>query len=424
MFTTFEAAKEWIESSIRFGDKLDLKRMELASEYLHHPERQFKSVHVAGTNGKGSTTNYIKNIIKRHGYKVGIYTSPYVVKFNERIGINDAYILDEEIIEYANRIQVICEILFEKHQEHVTFFEILTLMAFCYFADEKVDYAVIEVGLGGLLDATNIITPEVSVITNISYDHMKQLGNTLESIAMNKLGIVKQGIPLVTTEKNPLLVPQFQATCQERNASYRLADYDQAKVITLGEMTTFDYRHQRFTIQLPGLHQIKNAVLAIESFLCLAEKENLAWDWRMIIWGLQETTWPGRFEIFNHQIILDGAHNIGGIESLKTTIEALYPTKRKIGLFCMMKDKEHEKIIPILDTLFDEFHFTQIDYKRSATAIELALESQHPHKFTHESIVEALEVCSDLDENEILIITGSLYFVSDIRPLLIKKYRT
>ncbi len=423
MFTTFEAAKDWIESSIRFGDKLDLKRMELASKYLHHPEKQFKSIHVAGTNGKGSTTNYIKNIIKRHGYKVGIYTSPYVVKFNERIGINDAFILDDEIIEYANRIHDICEIILERHQEHVTFFEILTLMAFCYFADQAVDYAVIEVGLGGLLDATNIIIPEVSVITNISYDHMKQLGNTLESIAMNKLGIVKPGIPLVTTEKNPFLVPQFQATCRERNAAYQLADYDQASLVSLGETTTFTYRDHIFTIQLPGLHQIKNAVLAIDTFLCLAEKKNIAWDWRMITLGLQETTWPGRFEIFNHQIILDGAHNVGGIESLKTTIEALYPTKRKIGLFCMMKDKEHEKIIPLLDTLFDEFHFTQIDYKRSATAQELALESQHPQKFTHESIAQALDVCTNLKENDILIITGSLYFVSDIRPLLIKKYR-
>lgn len=423
MFTTFEAAKEWIESSIRFGDKLDLKRMEIASALLHHPERQFFSVHVAGTNGKGSTTNYIKNIIKRHGYKVGIYTSPYVVKFNERIGINDAYILDEEIIEYANRIQVICEEVLEKHQEHITFFEILTLMAFCYFADQKVDYAVIEVGLGGLLDATNIIIPEVSVITNISYDHMKQLGNTLESIAMNKLGIVKEGVPLVTTEKNPLLVPQFQATCQTRHAAYILADYDQAKLISLGETTTFEYRNHQFTLQLPGLHQIKNAVLAIESFQCLAEKKNIPLDWRMISLGLSETTWPGRFEIFNHQIILDGAHNIGGIESLKTTIEALYPTKRKIGLFCMMKDKEHEKIIPVLDTLFDEFHFTQIDYKRSATALELAAESQHPHTYIHETVKEALEVCSELGEEDILVITGSLYFVSEIRPLLIKKYR-
>ena len=424
MFTNFQEAKDWIESSIRFGDKLDLSRMKIASHYLGNPEQKFRSLHVAGTNGKGSTTNYLKNILKRHGYKVGIYTSPYVVKFNERIGINDQYISDEQIVDYANQVRVVWDKVMELHNDSITFFEILTLMAFLYFADQGVDYAVIEVGLGGLLDATNIITPEVSLITNISYDHMKQLGNTLESIAWNKLGIVKHSIPLVTTECNEQLQPLFISVCQERQSEISFVHLEEASDIVLGETTQFQYLGHTIRLQLSGLHQVKNAMLAIKAFLVLAERKNFNIDWRNIYQGLEETTWPGRFEIFQHQIILDGAHNIGGAQMLRTAILAMYPNKRIIGLFCMMKDKEHEKVIELFDSLFDEFHFTQIGYKRSATAQELALESHHPKKFVHENVQTAFEACSKLAEDEILVITGSLYFISEIRPYCLALSKT
>ncbi|MDY0023874.1 MAG: Mur ligase family protein, partial [Candidatus Izemoplasmatales bacterium] len=198
MFKTVSEAQNWIENIKRFGSKLDLKRMEKVVEILGHPEKSFKSVHVAGTNGKGSTSTYLKSILAQAGFKVGIYTSPYVVKFNERIAINDEYISDDDLVKYANILYPLTEKMLLE-DETVTFFEILTLMSFLYFKDNQVDYAIIEVGLGGLLDATNVIIPEISVITNISYDHMKQLGNTLESIALNYLGIVKDNVPLFTS---------------------------------------------------------------------------------------------------------------------------------------------------------------------------------------------------------------------------------
>jgi dihydrofolate synthase/folylpolyglutamate synthase len=419
MMTTFQEAKDWIEHSIRFGEKLDLVRMNLAAEMLDHPERSFRSIHVAGTNGKGSTTNFIKNILKQAGFKVGIYTSPYVVSFNERIGINDQYIRDEDVVQYANKIQKLWDEIYETTGESVTFFEILTLMAFLYFRDQKVEYAVVEVGLGGLLDATNIITPEISVITNISWDHMKQLGNTLESIAMNKLGIVKEGIPLVTTEENLQLHPLFIQTCKERNAPITFVEPALASDVTFGEETAFSYQGHSYKLHLPGPHQIKNAVLAIETVRLLQTRKNFHLEERMIVQGLDETSWPGRFEIFAHNIVLDGAHNIGGAESLKKAIQAVYPNKRIVCLFCMMKDKEHEKVIRILESFVDELHFTQIDYKRSATAEELYLESVHPNKAFHPDYKEALAALRQVPENTILLITGSLYFVSDIRPLLL-----
>jgi dihydrofolate synthase/folylpolyglutamate synthase len=423
MFLTFEEAVAWIENSHRFGEKLDLIRMKIACELLEHPEKTFKSIHVAGTNGKGSTTNFIKNILYQAGYKVGIYTSPYVVKFNERIGIGLDFISDEDIIKYANILQALWNRVYEDYQDSITFFEILTLMCFLYFRDQAIDIAVIEVGLGGLLDATNVIDPVISVITNISYDHMKQLGNTLESIALNKLGIVKPFRPLVTTEDNPQLWPLFEEKTHECHSELIIINPGDITEIKVGTTTEFIYQETRYKLQLTGLHQIKNAVLAIKCIETLKKDKQIEVENRNIIQGLWMTQWPGRFEIFNGNVVLDGAHNIGGIESLKSSIKLVFPAKKIKCLFCMMRDKEHFKVIGELDNLVDEFHFTQISYYRSATAQELYEESTHQNKFTHENPRDAFYHLRDtLKENEVLIVTGSLYFISEIRPLIANKY--
>ncbi len=420
MFTTIEEAREWIENSHRFGEKLDLVRMKLAAKRLGRPENSFKSIHIAGTNGKGSTTNYIKNILLAAGHKVGIYTSPFVVMFNERMGIDDDYISDEETVMYANRLQILWDELYATEGECLTFFEILTLMSFLYFRDHQIEYAAVEVGLGGLLDATNIITPEVSVITNISWDHMKQLGNTLESIAMNKLGIVKPGHPLVTTEENPDLRLLFASECASRYSDCVFCEMNKVTDIYVGETTRFTYEGHQYVLQLPGYHQIKNAILAIETIKKLSQIEPTGVTQQHIHDGLARTVWAGRFEIFHHNVVLDGAHNIGAFETLIDSIHRVYPGKYVKILFCMMKDKEHQTVIGMLDKIADEFHFTQIDYKRAATAQELYDESHHPNKFLHENFAEAYEMLKHPNENEILVVTGSLYFVSAIRPLMLQ----
>ncbi len=420
MFNTFQEAVEWIENSHRFGEKLDLVRMNLACEILNHPERSFKSIHVAGTNGKGSTTNFIKNILHDAGYRVGIYTSPYVVMFNERIGINFEYITNDEVVYYANILKELWDKVFEEYQDSITFFEILTLMSFLYFRDKTVDIAVIEVGLGGLLDATNVIEPLISVITNISYDHMKQLGNTLESIALNKLGIVKQNRPLVTTEDNPNLKGLFEMICQSKNSKLIMINAGDISMIKVSTTTEFMFQQTRYKLQLTGLHQIKNACLAIMCIDTLLEMKEIRVSPRNIYQGLYMTKWPGRFEIFNGNIVIDGAHNIGGIESLISSLKLVYPHHKMKCLFCMMRDKEHYKVIGELDTIVDEFHFTQIEYYRSATAEELYNESHCDLKFIHESAKEAFNsLSSSLKNDEVLVITGSLYFISFIRPFLI-----
>ncbi len=420
MFQTFEEAVAWIENSHRFGEKLDLVRMNLACDMLGHPEKSFRSIHVAGTNGKGSTTNFIKNILYSAGYKVGIYTSPYVVSFNERIGINMHYISDDDVVKYANILLDLWNDVYETHHDSITFFEILTLMCFLYFRDNQIDIAVVEVGLGGLLDATNVIDPLVSVITNISYDHMKQLGNTLESIALNKLGIVKPNRPLVTTEDNPQLFGLFESVCKEKNSALTFVTSSDITEIKVGVHTEFIYKNTRYKLQLTGLHQIKNASLSIATIEVLRQLKEIDLDERNIYQGLWMTQWPGRFEIFQNNIVLDGAHNIGGIESLKNSLRLVFPTQTIKCLFCMMKDKEHFKVIGELDTIVDEFHFTQIDYHRSATAAELYEESHHEHRFMHEDAEVAFKTLkASLKDNEVLVVTGSLYFISFIRPFLV-----
>ena len=418
MFTDFETTKNWIENIKRFGSKLDLSRMTKVLARLGNPEKAYKTIHVAGTNGKGSTSSYIKNILVEAGFKVGIYISPYIVKFNERIAIGDTYISDEAVMLYANQLLPIWD-EFNDINDTITFFEVLTIICFLNFKDQAVDYGVIEVGLGGTLDATNVIIPKVSVITNISYDHMNVLGNTLESIAMNKLGIVKEGVPLVTSVENKDLYPLFLETTDKMHSPLTIIDFQAIKDICVRETTTFIYQDESYELTLTGFHQVKNAVLAIETIRILAERDNLVIESKTIKQGLKKTRWPGRFEIFNHKIILDGAHNIGGVEALKETMTEVYKGKYIKCLVSIMHDKEHQKIINVLDSFCDEIYFTQIEYPRRADAQVLFGESHNAHKSMENDYKTLFTRLGDLKENEVLLVTGSLYFISEIRKLLV-----
>ena len=419
MFNEFEKTKNWIENIKKFGSRLDLSRISKVLEELGNPQNSFKSIHVAGTNGKGSTASYIKSILLQAGYNVGIYTSPYVVKFNERIAMNDTYISDEDVIKYANIVFPIWENLY-KQGDVVTFFEVLTIICFLYFKDKQVDYGVIEVGLGGKLDATNVINPEISVITNISYDHMNVLGNTLEAIALNKLGIVKPNVPLITTVENQDLIPLFKEITKKNKSNLTIIGKDDIEIIEINEITKFKYKDSIYQTNLPGIFQTRNASLAVETILQLKDRLNLKITDNDIKLGLINTKWPGRFEIFNHNIILDGAHNIGGIEALTKTLKRMYPDKYIKALVSIMFDKEHDKIIEVLDNACDEIYFTEFEYARRADAEVLFDESHHLNKRIVKDYKSVFKKLSILKENEILVVTGSLYFISEIRKLLIK----
>ncbi len=419
MFKDFETCKNWIENIKKFGSKLDLSRITEVLEILGNPQNTFPSIHIAGTNGKGSTASNIKSILVEAGFNVGLFTSPYVVKFNERIAINNRYILDEDVLRYVNQIYPIWN-EFNDKENTITFFEMLTIICFLYFRDEKVDYAVIEVGLGGKLDATNVIIPVVSVITNISYDHMSVLGDSLESIAMNKLGIVKEGVPLITTVEKQELFPLFEEVCIGLHSELTIIDTSTITDIELSEVTMFNYKDECYELGLVGLHQAKNAALAIETVRKLAQIENLSLSEDMMKEGLKNTKWPGRFEIIKGNIILDGAHNIGGIIALSQTVKRMFKDKRIITLTSIMHDKEHKKMIETIDDFSDEVYFTQFDYARRADAVELYQESNSLNKHILLDYNEKLSELMDLKENEVLVITGSLYFISDIRAKILE----
>ncbi|HKL47265.1 MAG TPA: folylpolyglutamate synthase/dihydrofolate synthase family protein [Candidatus Izemoplasmatales bacterium] len=422
MFKTKADAQNWIEHIKRFGSRLDLTRISRALEMLGNPHHAFKSIHVGGTNGKGSTSNYITNILMEAGYKVGLYTSPYVIEFNERIRVDQINITDDRLIEYANILYDLSEQFKASDSENIiTFFEVLTIIAFLYFRDENVDFAVVEVGLGGLLDATNVIVPEVSVITNVSYDHMKQLGNTLESIALNKLGIVKEGKPLVTAIEDFHLYPLIYEVASAKQSRVKIIKHDLIHDVSLSETTQFKYQENSYELNLPGSYQIKNACLAIEVIRLLRLTNKLTIEEHDIYEGLKKTYWPGRFEIFDHQIVIDGAHNIGGIQALKNSVKQIFKDRNIKCIFSVMKDKQHKQMIEELDNFCDELYFTEFDYVRRADAEDLFFESTHYKKSFHHNHIEIFnKLRSELRKNDVLLITGSLYFISEIRKLLIK----
>lgn len=417
MFTQVTQAIEWIEHQVKFKPKTDLDRMRAAADALGNPQNAYKIIHVGGTNGKGSVVSYLSTILEKQ-LKVGTYTSPYILKFNERIKVQLDMISDQDLLDYINHMYAFNTTFTETYGESLSFFELITLIALLYFKDQKVDLVVLEVGLGGLLDATNIVNPIAAVITNIGFDHMQQLGYTLESIAYNKLGIVKPGIPLFTAVDDNLL-PQFNETCQKLSSPlYHITD--QLIEIESKEPLAFRYEYHQYQTGLQGLYQAKNAALAIAVVNYLFPKTPI----RQIKAGIQETVWPGRFEILKQSplIILDGAHNQHGIDALVKSVTSIYPNTVIHSLFCAMADKETAIMLEKISAISTTITLTHFDYKRTAELSVLLDQTHHVRKQAIEDPMTALDVILKYAEkNDIIIITGSLYFVSYIRPLLIER---
>ncbi|MFH5882589.1 MAG: bifunctional folylpolyglutamate synthase/dihydrofolate synthase [Candidatus Izemoplasmataceae bacterium] len=417
MFKHLEEAQKWIESVHRFGDKYDLVRMEKACEMLDYPQHTFKSIHVGGTNGKGSTVTYLKQIYLESGYSVGTYTSPYIVRFNERITLNNEEISDDELLYYINFIYDFDQQYLAKENDQISFFELVTLMSFLYFKDKQPDIVIVEVGLGGTLDATNVILPVASVITNIGYDHMNILGKTLDSIAKNKLGIVKENIPLITSVDQEELFPLFEATTQAKNSKYiHLKDYP-IENLHLGLPTTFTFLGMDFTLNMAGIHQVYNATLAVLTAYTLHHDNLFAVTKAGMIRAIKQAFWPGRFEVFGN-IIIDGAHNEQGLRACLNTVKAYYPERHVKSLFTVMADKDYSPMLSMLEKEVDEIIFTEINYPRCEKAKTLYDLSNHKNKRSIKDFKEAFKEAKPDSDLELLIITGSLYFISEVRKLL------
>ena len=344
MFRSGKEVIEWVSEQLRFGIRPGLERMQAALDRLDNPHLKIQTIHIAGTNGKGSTVTYLRSVLQDAGYQVGTFTSPYIETFNERISLNGIPISDDDLAWCANVIKPVVEEINKTNIGPFTEFEIITLISFIYFKHHQVDVVLYEVGLGGRFDATNVISPIVCGITNIGHDHEAILGDTLMKIAHEKLGIVKQGIPLVTTEENLEVLTEFKIIASEKKSQLieALEVYKPANIHLTPEGVKFDWPQLKdVELTMKGAHQIKNATLAYAILQYLKQKRIFNISDVNIYRGMKQAFWKGRFEVIHEQpaIILDGAHNLEGMTQLCETLKNLYPTNRRLFMVSILKDK-------------------------------------------------------------------------------------
>ena len=411
---------EWVQSQKRFSKKTNLDNMKYFCKLLCNPESSFKAIHVTGTNGKGSTVAMLTSVLMAKGYNVGTFTSPYIECFNERIAFNTKPIDDDDLLKMANRVIEIYPILEENNFPKPTFFEFITLCAFCYFKSlNNLDYAVIEVGMGGRLDSTNVIIPIVSIITNVALDHMQILGNTKEAILIEKLGIVKDNIPVVCGLKEENLKMIATNVANIHNSQIVFPKYSEVKNVKCDlSDTCFTYQGQDYQLSLLGFHQVENALLVIETFNLL--KDDLKLSIQDLHNGLKNTKWVGRLEKINDNpvIYIDGGHNIDGVTRITEFVKSLnIPNVRAV--ISISHDKELLPMIKMVDETFDEIIFTSYTYARSAKAEDLYNLSSSKNKKCIENLDVALKYVLT-NKKPITIFLGSLYLASEIRNKLKK----
>ncbi len=414
----------YLYSLEHFGMKLGLRRMKWLVKLLGNPEHSFQSIHVAGTNGKGSTCAYIESILHEAGYTVGLYTSPHLINFNERIQVNGKPISDKELTSLTAEIRQKTK----KAKIQPTFFEFTMALAFLHFVRQKVDVAVIETGMGGRLDATNVITPLISGITNIDFDHMKHLGSTKLQIAREKAGIIKPGVPVVTGEEEITIKKYFKQVCRERGSTfYSTGDLLTVKGIWSGlsgqEFTVKGQVKGSFKIRLLGNHQLQNAATALLAVQVLRE-QGVKIDDSALRRGLANAYWPGRIEIICRKplIILDGAHNVAGMTQLRNFVRGV--PHRKVLVLGVAKDKQYQKMLSLIVPLFDIVVITQGNFKPQDTLV-LAKEVQKYGKPVYEILPaeDALAFAASLvNSQDTILVTGSLYLIGDVLAVLRKEF--
>ncbi|KGR78664.1 bifunctional folylpolyglutamate synthase/dihydrofolate synthase [Ureibacillus manganicus] len=396
-----------------------LEAVQIILKELGNPHFTTKFIHFAGSNGKGSTLNATREILMTHGLQVGAFTSPHLERANERVTINKNQITDEKFLHYAN---LITEVIEDKLDgKYPTFFEMMMLIAFQHFANEEVDVALIETGIGGRVDSTNIITPEVSVITTISLEHTEILGDTYEKIAFEKAGIIKEGVPVVVGAKNEkaLLVIEDRIKAMKSD-SYFLGKDIQIIDVVKGNPQQFSFSfnsHEIMDIPLlmVGEHQVENAALAITASILF----DLTISAETIRTSLRNAKWEGRFERIGEKVIIDGAHNSEGTSSLINTLKEVEPNKKYKFVYAALQDKDHHKSIEMMDQVAHKMSFTEISLPRRAKAEILASQSNHHTIAVDENWRRLIEnELAELCEDEILIVTGSLYFIADVRQFL------
>lgn len=406
---------------------LTLSRMEQALALLGNPHRQYPTIHIGGTNGKGSTTSFLRNLLQAHGFRVATFTSPHIETFHERMQVNGQMISDEALLTTTNF--VFSQLGTQVEQLQLTQFELMALVMFVYFADQQPDFAIIEVGMGGRFDATNVIAPLVSVLTNVSLDHQNFLGDTLAVIANEKAGIIKAQTPVVTTTNDPEVLAIFAQEAQQQGSE--LAVIGQAfhvrEVKLLPQASTFTYQFAQetpvqATIHLKGRYQVENASAALTVIHLLAQQGKLQLDMTAIQRGLEATTWLGRMEELVSQPLtyVDGAHNEAGITQLCELITTYFAQQQCHVIFCAMADKDVATMIPQLEAVTTSLTLTSFAFPRAAKAADLATFAHGPVTVNEDFVQAYQQVSQQVGANDVIIITGSLYFVAYVRNQLKK----
>lgn len=410
----FEVEK-WLHSRIGLNFRSGLGRMQKAVDLLGNPEQTYPIIHVTGTNGKGSTIAFMRELFVSHDKKVGTFTSPHIVSIHDRICINGDPISDADFIRLADQVKAMEKRLLETYDQ-LSFFELLTLIALLYFKEQEVDLVLLEVGIGGLLDTTNVVTGEIAVITSIGFDHQETLGDSLAAIAEQKAGIFKSGKSALIAN----LAPEAQLVCQRtaHDLDVTLYQADRDFSFKNGHFSSSLANLNQLKLGLEGAYQEENAALAIQAFLLLMNQRGEKVDQEAVRAALRATRWAGRLEAITEHIYLDGAHNLPALERLVEFIqEKIQQGYHAQILFGALKRKDYSGMLTYLtDHLPDTaLYVTSFDYQGSLEEQDL---SDYHRVASYRDFIDDFE--KSAGEKDLLFVTGSLYFISEVRAYLIK----
>ena len=407
----------WIHERTKFGIKPGVKRMEWMLDKLNNPQFNINGIHVGGTNGKGSTVAYLRSALVDNGYEIGTFTSPFIETFNERISLNGVPISDNAIVELVQKVKPVSEALeAETELGTATEFEIITTMMFLYFGEiHPVDFVIVEAGLGIKNDSTNVFKPILSILTSIGLDHVDILGDTYVDIAKDKGAIVKPETPVIYAVKNEDALKVIRDFVEQQNAEGIELDRD-ISVISQGEEFTYRYKNyelETLILDMFGEHQKENAALAITALIELNESGLVELDFNKMINGIEAVHWTGRIEKVKDDplMIIDGAHNLESIEALIKTLKDYYKIDNVDVLYAAINGKPIHAMVDQLKTIASTMYITDFDFPKACTKEEIYDEIRFEQKETVDDFVQFIENY----EGQGLVITGSLYFISEVK---------
>ncbi|MDM8533902.1 folylpolyglutamate synthase/dihydrofolate synthase family protein [Clostridiaceae bacterium HSG29] len=420
----FDESVNYIESLTKFGIKLGLENIENLLNLMGNPQKELEIIHIAGTNGKGSTSNFIYETFVNSNIGVGLFTTPHLSYYNEKIRYNGNFISDSDLAEVTTFVKSKVDIMLEKKMTHPTRFEVLTAVVLEFFKRKKLKYAILEVGMGGRLDSTNVIkNPLISIITPISMDHTQYLGDTIEAIAFEKSGIIKDNRPVITTNTKKEILDVIKKKAKSTNSILEVVNAKAYEIKNISiDGIEFNYKNDNYSISMIAEYQVENAILAIETMNKLRDENLINISNEEIKKGIEKANWAGRFEIINKEplIIIDGAHNLDGVKALRKSIDNLFKNKKILAVFSMLGDKDVKKSIDEIIGLFDKVIVTKVNNYRAMEKNELLnLVKSKNNNVEYIDLEDAINnIKSYSKDYDATIIFGSLYMIGDFRKAI------